>query len=357
MMSRATPSVALVPPSDTVPTAETVEGDTIARRPRTVLLASPRAFCAGVERAIEAVERALDQRGAPIYVRKQIVHNVHVVRNLGERGAVFVDELDQVPDGAIVVFSAHGVSPAVRAEAASRGLEVIDATCPLVTKVHAEARRFAARGDTVVLIGHPEHEEIEGTLGEAPGQTVLVETTDDIAGLRVPDPSRVSFLTQTTLAIDETADVIAGLRDRFPALRGPGLEDICYATTNRQQAVAAVAAEADVLLVVGSANSHNSLRLVELAARSGIPAHRIDDATEIDPSWIADADTVGVTAGASASPSLVDDVIDALSRLDPVTVVERTVTVEDIHFAPPRPVRTTTSPPGRSADGDQRRTP
>ncbi|HKR52138.1 MAG TPA: 4-hydroxy-3-methylbut-2-enyl diphosphate reductase, partial [Pseudonocardiaceae bacterium] len=211
--------------------------------PRTVLLASPRSFCAGVERAIAVVEQLLDQRGGPIYVRKQIVHNIHVVADLQARGAVFVDELDAVPDGATAVFSAHGVSPAVRTEAADRGLEMIDATCPLVTKVHAEARRFAARGDTVILIGHAGHEEVEGTLGEAPEHTVLVQTVGEVAELEVVDPARVSYLTQTTLAVDETTEIVGALRARFPALRGPASDDICYATTNRQDALTAIAQE------------------------------------------------------------------------------------------------------------------
>ncbi|MGH3856669.1 MAG: 4-hydroxy-3-methylbut-2-enyl diphosphate reductase [Pseudonocardiaceae bacterium] len=230
---------------------------------RTILLASPRSFCTGVERAIAIVERLLEQRGDPIYVRKQIVHNTHVVADLQACGAVFVEELDDVPDGATVVFSAHGVSPAVRADAAGRGLEVIDGTCPLVTKVHAEASRFAARGDTVVLIGHAGHEEIEGTLGEAPDRTVLVQTVADVAELSVADPERVSYLTQTTLAVDETTEIIQALRARFPALRGPGSDDICYATTNLQNALTAIAAEADLVLAVSSPNSSNSLRLVD----------------------------------------------------------------------------------------------
>jgi 4-hydroxy-3-methylbut-2-enyl diphosphate reductase len=310
-----------------------------AARPRTVLLASPRSFCAGVERAIEVVEQVLAVRGAPIYVRKQIVHNTHVVRQLAERGAVFVDELDEVPDGATVVFSAHGVSPAVRRVAGERGMDVIDATCPLVTKVHNEARRYAGRGDTIVLIGHAGHEETEGTLGEAPDRTVLVETAADVAALDIADPGRVSYLTQTTLAVDETADVVAALQQRFPALRGPDSEDICYATTNRQEAVRAVVAESDVVLVVGSANSSNSVRLVELSRRAGVPAYLIEDAGDIDLRWLADAGTVGLTAGASAPPALVDEVISALDGLGPVTVQVREVTTETVHFALPRKVR------------------
>jgi 4-hydroxy-3-methylbut-2-enyl diphosphate reductase len=311
----------------------------VADRPRRVLLAAPRSFCAGVERAIEAVARLLDQRGGPVYVRKQIVHNTHVVADLEARGAVFVDELDAVPDGALVVFSAHGVAPAVRAEAARRNLEVADATCPLVTKVHSEARRFAERGDTVVLIGHEGHEEVEGTLGEAPGSTVLVQTAADAATVLVADVARVSYLTQTTLAVDETADVVAALRSRFPALRGAPSDDICYATTNRQRALSAIAAEADLVLVVGSANSSNSVRLVELAGRQGTPAHLIDDASAIRPDWLAGVRVIGLTAGASAPPELVEGVVCALSGLGPVTASEREVTTETIHFTPPSAVR------------------
>lgn len=305
----------------------------------TVLLASPRSFCAGVERAIAVVEQLLKARGGPIYVRKQIVHNTHVVADLEARGAVFVDELDAVPDGATVVFSAHGVSPAVRAEAASRGLEAIDATCPLVTKVHAEARRFAARGDTVVLIGHAGHEEIEGTLGEAPDQTILVQSVDDAAEVSVADPQRVSYLTQTTLAVDETTEIIAALRARFPALRGPASDDICYATTNRQHALQAIADQSDLVLVVGSRNSSNSLRLVELAQRHGVPSYLIDDPDEIRPEWLDGVEVVGVTAGASAPPRLVDAVIASLGKFGPVRMVEREITRENIRFTLPPVVR------------------
>jgi 4-hydroxy-3-methylbut-2-enyl diphosphate reductase len=306
---------------------------------RTVLLASPRSFCAGVERAIEIVEQLLARRGGPIYVRKQIVHNTHVVADLSRRGAVFVDELDEVPAGATAVFSAHGVSPAVRAEAVERGLDVVDATCPLVTKVHSEARRFAARGDTVVLIGHAGHEEIEGTLGEAPDRTVLVETVEDVAALEVEDPSRVSYLTQTTLAVDETSEMVEALRARFPLLRGPGSDDICYATTNRQRSLAAVADEADLVLVVGSANSSNSVRLVEVARRMGTPAYLVDDVSGISESWLAGVAVIGVTAGASAPPELVDQVVQWLRRFGPVTVEERETTRETITFGLPSAAR------------------
>jgi 4-hydroxy-3-methylbut-2-en-1-yl diphosphate reductase len=310
-----------------------------ACRERTVLLAGPRSFCAGVERAIEIVERALEMRGAPVYVRKQIVHNTRVVSDLEQRGAVFVDELDEVPDGATVVFSAHGVSPAVRNDASGRGLSVIDATCPLVSKVHAEARRFAKEGYTVALIGHAGHEEVEGTLGEAPDSTVLVQTAEDVARLNVDDPSKIAYLMQTTLAIDEAADVSGALRDKFPQMRAPGSDDICYATTNRQAAVRAVAVEADLVLVAGSANSSNSVRLVERSARAGTPAHLIDGATDIDLSWLSDVSVVGLTAGASAPPAVVSEIITALSGLGAVTVTERVTTTESVQFGLPREVR------------------
>jgi 4-hydroxy-3-methylbut-2-enyl diphosphate reductase len=304
--------------------------------PRTVLLASPRSFCAGVERAIDIVEHALTKHGRPVYVRKQIVHNSHVVADLESRGAVFVDELAEVPPGSTVVFSAHGVSPAVRAEAERRELGVIDATCPLVTKVHTEARRFATRGDTVLLIGHAGHEEVEGTLGEAPEHTILVEDVAQARIVTVPDPKRVSYLTQTTLAVDETEEIVAVLRSRFPRLRGPATDDICYATTNRQHALSSVAADADLVLVIGSTNSSNSVRLVELARRAGTAAYLIDDAGAIRPEWLTGVRTVGLTAGASAPPRLVDEVIAALG---PVTVLERETATESIRFTLPVTVR------------------
>ncbi len=308
--------------------------------PRTVLLASPRSFCAGVERAIEIVVQTLQRRDTPVYVRKEIVHNKHVVGDLARRGARFVDELDEVPDGATVVFSAHGVSPAVRAEAARRGMEVIDGTCPLVTKVHSEARRFAGRGDTVVLIGHAGHEEVEGTMGEAPESMVLVETVDDALALEVEDISRVSVLTQTTLAVDETAEVADALRQRFPAMRGAAEEDICYATTNRQESLRRLTVDADVVLVVGSVNSSNSQRLVDLSGRDGVPGHLIDDVSDIRPEWLAGAATVGLTAGASAPPELVFEVIAALGGLGEITVHERRTTDETVHFGLPSALRT-----------------
>ncbi|HZU19716.1 MAG TPA: 4-hydroxy-3-methylbut-2-enyl diphosphate reductase [Gaiellaceae bacterium] len=310
-----------------------------ALRRRRILLAAPRSFCAGVDRAIEIVELALAQRGAPVYVRKQIVHNEHVVADLERRGAVFVDELDEVPVGATTVFSAHGVSPAVREEAAARGLDVIDATCPLVSKVHAEARRFAEGGNTILLIGHEGHEEIDGTRGEAPDATVLVQDVRDAERVDVKDPSRVTYLTQTTLAVDETEEIVAKLRERFPALRGPSSDDICYATTNRQVAVREVARASDVVIVVGSRNSSNSQRLVEVAQRERTPAYLVDDETDLDLAWIAAAETVGLSAGASAPESLVRRLIDAIAALGGAEVEEQTTTTESLRFRLPKEVR------------------
>ncbi len=306
---------------------------------RKVLLAGPRSFCAGVERAIEIVERVLDRHGAPVYVRRQIVHNAHVVGSLAARGAVFVEELDEVPDGSVVVFSAHGVAPSVRAEAARRGLEVVDATCPLVAKVHTEARRFADQGFQVVLIGHAGHDEVEGTLGEAPGKVTLAQTPADVARLQPADGSRVAYLMQTTLAVDEARSVQEALQRRFPSARGPGSDDICYATTNRQQAIQSVAADADLVLVVGSANSSNSVRLVETARRAGPPAYLIEDVGQIQLGWLAGAHVIGLTAGASAPPALVDEVIAALRGLGRVEVEERVVATESVSFSLPKEVR------------------
>jgi len=318
--------------------------------PRRVLLAGPRSFCAGVERAIEIVERALDRYGAPVYVRKQIVHNVHVVRDLEHRGAVFVDEVDDIPEGSVAVFSAHGVSPEVRRVAATRDLQVLDATCPLVTKVHTEARRFARTGYTVFLIGHDGHEEVEGTTGEAPGAIRLIDPEGD--GLSdlppVDDPGRVAYLTQTTLAVDEVRHVVGELGERFPALTGPGSDDICYATQNRQDAVTALAQECDLMLVIGSGNSSNSRRLVEVAERSGCRARLIDDEGDIDLAWLPGARTIGLTAGASAPEVLIDRVIDALGGLGASEVQERQVVEESARF---------TLPPARRTPPDRNRTP
>jgi 4-hydroxy-3-methylbut-2-enyl diphosphate reductase len=305
---------------------------------REVVLAAPRSFCAGVERAIEVVERALESRGAPVYVRRQIVHNAHVVRRLSEMGAVFVEEIEEIPPGATVVLAAHGVSPVVRAEAQERDLDVIDATCPLVTKVHSEVKRYAGRGETVFLIGHGDHEEVVGTLGEAPSHIVIVEDVAAAAKVTAHDPGRVAYAMQTTLAVDEAEEIATVLRRRFPSLHAPRREDICYATTNRQQAVRAIARECDLVLVVGSGNSSNSLRLVEVAEREGVEAHLVEDAGEIELAWLAGARTVGITAGASAPPHLVDDVVAALAGLGPVSARESHAGAENVQFALPKEV-------------------
>lgn len=306
---------------------------------REVVLAAPRASCAGVERAVEVVERALQERGAPLYVRKQIVHNAHVVAALEERGAVFVDEVDDVPPGATVIFSAHGVSPAVRARAAERELDVIDATCPLVSKVHSEARRYAAAGLEIVLVGHEGHDEVEGTSGEAPERIHVIAGAEEVEQLNLADPERVAYLTQTTLAVDETAGAVQALRERFPALVGPASSDICYATQNRQDAVRALAADCELILVVGSANSSNSLRLVEIAERAGCSAVLIEDGGDIPPERLIGVTRVGLTAGASAPETLVKGVVRALDGLGSASVSERTVAREDVRFKLPSEVR------------------
>jgi 4-hydroxy-3-methylbut-2-enyl diphosphate reductase len=306
--------------------------------PRTVLMAEPRSFCAGVDRAIEVVERALDRYGPPVYVRRQIIHNRHVVADLESRGAVFVDEVDEAPVGARLVFSAHGVSPAVEAEAERREQTVIDATCPLVAKVHREVRRFAARDYSVVLVGHPDHDEVEGTMGEL-ADIRLVSTPEEAATVDLPDPDRAAYVTQTTLALDDVAEVVDVLRERFPALVGPAADDVCYATQNRQDAVRAIAADCDVLLVAGSQNSSNSNRLVEVAARAGCAAHLVDDEGDIDLAWLTGAATVGITAGASAPPWVVDRLVAALRSLGSVDIRTRTVTAETVRFSLPEAVR------------------
>ena len=310
-----------------------------AAQARTIYLAGPRSFCAGVERAIEIVERALDRYGPPIYVRKQIVHNAHVIKDLERRGARFVEELNEVPPGSRVVFSAHGVSPQVRADADRRELNVIDATCPLVTKVHAEARRFAKLGYHIVLVGHEGHEEVEGTMGEAPEAIELVTGQEDAERVRVPDGKRVAYLTQTTLAVDEANEVVRAVRRRYPTLDGPSSSDICYATSNRQEAVKVLARECDLLLVIGSENSSNSQRLVEVAEREGCTARLINDETDIDPDWLAAVATVGVTAGASTPEPLVERVVGALASLGPVDVHERRVVEESLQFTLPMELR------------------
>ena len=309
-----------------------------------VLLANPRGFCAGVDRAIEIVERALEAFGAPIYVRHEIVHNRFVVDSLRAQGAVFVDELADVPDGATVVFSAHGVSQAVRRESRSRQLRVFDATCPLVTKVHIEVARLCKAGHDVVLIGHAGHPEVEGTMGQwsldARGNAILlVESVEDVAKIEVGRPDKLCFVTQTTLSVDETREIIAALRARFPQVEGPRRDDICYATQNRQDAVKELAADCDLVLVVGSPNSSNSNRLAELARRMGAEAHLIDSAADIDPAWLADKSVIGVTAGASAPETLVRRVIDRLQELGASPPEEMAGRVETITFSMPRELR------------------
>jgi len=282
---------------------------------RAVLLAAPRGYCAGVDRAVITVEKALDLYGAPVYVRKQIVHNKHVVQDLEERGAVFVEEIAEVPEGATVVFSAHGVSPEVHAQAQQRSLKTIDATCPLVTKVHHEARRFAQDDYDILLIGHAGHEEVEGTAGEAPGHIQLVQTPEDVATIEVRDPAKVSWLSQTTLSVDETMTIVEAIRARFPRLLDPPSDDICYATQNRQTAVKEISRSADLVIVVGSGNSSNSVRLVEVALEAGArAAHRVDDADEIDESWLDGVETVSVTSGASVPEDLVEGVLAFLAE-------------------------------------------
>src|SRR6266545_1142780 len=319
-----------------------------ARRPRReydggviekVLLAAPRGYCAGVDRAVETVEEALASRGAPVYVRKQIVHNLHVVRDLERKGAVFVDDESEVPEGALVVLSAHGVAPEVYENAAGRSLSVIDATCPLVTKVHLEARRFAREGLTVILIGHEGHEEVVGTSGQAPERVTLVGSPDEARTVEVPDPSNVSYLTQTTLSVDETNEIIAVLRQRFPDIQAPPKDDICYATQNRQDAVKVLARRADVVLVIGSVNSSNSNRLAEVAREAGTPAYLVDDETEVRPEWLAGARVVGVTSGASAPEWLVERMVEFLRGQGATEVEELRLVDENVRFSKPAGLR------------------
>nr|WP_246211041.1 4-hydroxy-3-methylbut-2-enyl diphosphate reductase [Phytoactinopolyspora alkaliphila] len=305
-----------------------------------VLLAAPRGYCAGVDRAVVTVEKALDHYGPPVYVRKQIVHNRHVVETLEKRGAIFVEELEEVPEGALVVFSAHGVAPMVHDEAAERGLRTIDATCPLVTKVHNEARRFAKEDLDIVLVGHEGHEEVEGTAGEAPEHIQLVQSPADVANVDVRDPSRVVWLSQTTLSVDETYETVTRLRERFPDLINPPSDDICYATQNRQVAVKEIAAESELVLVVGSANSSNSVRLVEVALDAGADAaHRVDNASEIDEAWLDGVTTVGLTSGASVPEELVSGVVTWLAERGFPTVEEHRTTEESLIFSLPRELR------------------
>jgi len=297
-----------------------------------VVLAQPRGFCAGVERAIEIVERALKKYGPPIYVRHEIVHNRHVVEDLRTRGAVFVDELDEIPLGAITVFSAHGVAKRVEDAAAERGLPVIDATCPLVAKVHNEGRRYARQDREIVLVGHAGHAEVEGTIGQVPAKVHLVQTVEDVAALEVKDPEKLAYITQTTLSVDDTRGIITALKSRFPSIVGPDVRDICYATQNRQQAVRDLAGQVDVILVVGSRNSSNSNRLREIGQELGKPSYLIDDADALQPGWFDDVRSVGVTAGASAPEMLVQGVLDGLRRLAEIEVITMDGVAEDVRF-------------------------
>jgi 4-hydroxy-3-methylbut-2-en-1-yl diphosphate reductase len=314
-------------------------GDAAPTAPKNVLLAAPRGYCAGVDRAVQTVEHALNLYGPPIYVRKEIVHNKHVVRELSERGAIFVDEETEVPEGEMVVFSAHGVAPAVHDNAAQRRLRTIDATCPLVTKVHVEARKFAAQGYTVILIGHEGHEEVEGTTGEAPDSIVLVQSAEDVDQLELPDPDRVAFITQTTLSVDETAAIIERLRRRFPKVVSPKSDDICYATTNRQIAVKQLARECELVLVIGSTNSSNSNRLVEVAREHGAESHLIDNHLQVEDEWLEGVDTVGITSGASAPEELVERLVDLFRERGAEQVSELRTVDEDVRFMLPKEIR------------------
>jgi 4-hydroxy-3-methylbut-2-enyl diphosphate reductase len=313
---------------------------TATSAPRRVMLASPRGYCAGVDRAVQTVEQALDLHGPPVYVRKEIVHNKHVVEQLRERGAIFVEEETEVPEGELVVFSAHGVAPSVHANAEARGLRTIDATCPLVTKVHVEARKFADEGYTIVLIGHEGHEEVEGTTGEAPSSIVLVQTVADADELEVDDPERIAYITQTTLSVDETTVIIDRLKERFPAIVGPKSDDICYATTNRQIAVKQLARECDLVLVIGSTNSSNSNRLVEVARELGAASHLIDNAGQVSEAWLEGVETVGITSGASAPEELVTELVDYFVERGAEDVAELRTVDEDVRFMLPKKIRT-----------------
>lgn len=311
----------------------------MAAAPEKLWLAAPRGYCAGVDRAVQTVERALERFGAPVYVRKEIVHNKHVVEGLRERGAVFVESETEVPEGATVVFSAHGVAPGVRAGARLRRLHTIDATCPLVTKVHVEARRFAAQGYTIVLVGHAGHEEVEGTLGEAPEHIVLIETEDDVDRLEVEDPGRVAYITQTTLSVDETQSIINRLKERFPQIVGPRTDDICYATTNRQAAVKQLARVCELVLVIGSHNSSNSNRLVEVAREEGADAHLIDNELYVEERWLEGKRVVGITSGASAPEELVQRLVEFFRERGTSDIEELEVVQENVRFMLPKPIR------------------
>jgi 4-hydroxy-3-methylbut-2-enyl diphosphate reductase len=307
--------------------------------PEKILLASPRGYCAGVDRAVQTVERALELYGAPVYVRKEIVHNKHVVQQLRERGAIFVESESEVPEGSTAVFSAHGVAPSVHENAAVRELRVIDATCPLVTKVHVEAKKFAAEDYTIVMIGHEGHEEVEGTMGEAPNHIVLVQSEEDVAALEVPDPQRLAYISQTTLSVDETRSIILALREKFPAIVGPRTDDICYATTNRQAAVKELARECDLVLVIGSRNSSNSNRLVEVARECGAASHLIDNEGQVQEEWLDGMRVVGITSGASAPEELVKRLVEFFRARGTRDVQELEVIKEDTRFMLPKAIR------------------
>jgi 4-hydroxy-3-methylbut-2-enyl diphosphate reductase len=307
--------------------------------PDRVLLAAPRGYCAGVDRAVQTVERALELYGPPVYVRKEIVHNKHVVEQLRARGAVFVEEETEVPEGETVVFSAHGVAPSVHANAEARNLRSVDATCPLVTKVHVEAKKFAAEGYTIVLVGHEGHEEVEGTMGEAPDHFVLIETEEDVDALEVEDPERMAYLTQTTLSVDETDRIIRRLRERFPAITGPKTDDICYATTNRQLAVRQMANECDLVLVIGSSNSSNSNRLVEVARDHGAESHLVDNEMQVREEWLVGKRVVGISSGASAPEELVQRLVGFFRERGTTDISEFEVVKEDVRFMLPREIR------------------
>jgi 4-hydroxy-3-methylbut-2-enyl diphosphate reductase len=304
-----------------------------------LLLAAPRGYCAGVDRAVQTVERTLEIHGAPVYVRKEIVHNKHVVERLRALGVIFVDQETEVPEGAVCVFSAHGVAPSVHANAQERGLRTVDATCPLVTKVHREALRFAQDGYTIVLVGHDGHEEVEGTMGEAPGQIVLVQSERDVDELEVEDPERIAYVTQTTLSVDETSSIIARLRERFPSMVGPRTDDICYATTNRQAAVKQLAGSCDLMLVIGSRNSSNSVRLVEVARDCGTAAQLIDNASEVREEWLQGRRVVGISSGASAPENLVTELVDFFRARGVRDISEVDVIREDVRFMLPKQIR------------------
>ena len=304
--------------------------------PLNLVLASPRGFCAGVDRAITIVEKALEMYGAPIYVQHEIVHNKHVVQRLRNEGAVFVENIDEIPEGSHAIFSAHGVSPEVRKRAEKRKLQVLDATCPLVTKVHREAQRYAQKEHTIILIGHHNHVEVKGTVGEAPEHIFVVGTVEEVSDLKIPDEKKVGYITQTTLSLDDTAEIITALKERFPDIKGPAKDDICYATQNRQNAVKALSKEVDLVLVVGAQNSSNSVRLLEVAETTGVKARRIESAAELDPEWLEEVRNVGITAGASAPEDIVQGIVAEISKMSPSSSVrDLEIVQEDVTFALP----------------------